>query len=1062
MASQVGDLSNALQTELHRHSFSKTAEPSSPKQASNPGSPVAFPLDRDPSAFTGPRRQTGRRQPSVLSAPAESVLNVNGICKATAFCEIYVLGNDDLLSLLDKYPAQRTELLERARAIQKKNYTMNQSLMEQLGGMGASGRLHSNSIGNGRPQHTRLPSMDIHDSGLDSTRHLFTRHFNYAESLNTGNGAPKGELLTIARADVTPQGSSSNLLSLHSASSPKATLTSMKPPGSPPGLSSAGVHQRNPSQMNKSKMVYEMIQSAAAEQQKAQDALNAAQTDMGNAGASKAEMLASSQNKGSGWRGWFKIIVAPASTFRLVWSMLSVAALMYLAISVPISVVLSLDPFETSTITNESWYTDPYFFLVNILVDLFFFVDIYLHWNHFAYMHHGLVIRKLRNIRKHYLYDKSNILHYIQAPYVKIRRILDLSHTNVGGLLKRPLKGRQGGDASKTKKKKMTHAGIFNGFLLDLCMTLPFEIFAAVPVIGVKYGGLLRFNRVLRIAYLFYYFNFIEMWLQNVERDNETASTITDLAADPLAAGVLGPSALVGKKLDMKSIARVVRESFFTFHINHKFLDVFRYLLVLILALWMLAFGWILVAFVPNIRGTSWLERDHLKVSGSVKDTFARSIYLVLLSRTADSEAVSNLEICMSILVMLIGMFLVPGIVGLLEGIVENLDAVSDVFEEKRTVVRSYMNLRNASGELQTRVLSYYDFLWAHHSVDESHLKQHLPPNLHASISVHRFEKLLHKFDFVRGCDSAFLRDFSAGLQLRILPPNLRLYTAGSMALEMFVVASGELRVSDQANAVLATLLPGSVYGQTTLLIDPPPIRDETVVVIDYSQLVVLTREALLSVLDLHPISHEYIAKRLERQTQGLMAKQRTNRGLQVGSDDEEAEAPGEVTSPGDELKERERLAQRHARKRNFGIIQQSHASVIAPRNGDLPNEATLKSLLPSTKRGSMTSTTGALPTGVNPKLMVDEGWLILPTSRWHFVWHALCLIANLWNIFVVPMRIAFLSDPDKFSGVNMTAIYLFDYASDAFFLADIIIRSRFMAVLVSGQSNSKEHASCR
>ena len=142
---------------------------------------------------------------------------------------------------------------------------------------------------------------------------------------------------------------------------------------------------------------------------------------------------------------------------------------MYLAISVPISVVLSLDPFESSTITNESWYTDPWFFLINVVVDLFFFVDMYLHWNHFAYMHHGLVIRKLRNIRKHYVLGQvERLCTTLRHRILLIQRIMDLSHTTVGGLLKRPLKGRNAqGDASEDKEEKDAARRVYSmGFLL--------------------------------------------------------------------------------------------------------------------------------------------------------------------------------------------------------------------------------------------------------------------------------------------------------------------------------------------------------------------------------------------------------------------------------------------------------------------------------------------------------------------------------------------------------------------------------------------------------------------
>ena len=707
---------------------------------------------------------------------------INGLCKSTAFCELYVLSDEDLGAVLARWPAERKAFLAGAREIQRHSYVANQSLLQHLdlfagaagAGGGGGGGGDAGPASAHRPSMNRARSTSLSDT--DFSRHLFQRHNSFSIGMDTGDMShnqhqhqhhqqPQPQLqpqpplsargLTSTHPHpyahhplvLPPHQSTSSSQPLHGHFAPPPPHHPPSPSPATPVTPGAGkLKAATPARHVQygSNLVYDMIRSAQEEQQRVDQQREVQKLQ--NADSSKRDMLQSARRV-----HWWQVIIAPASTFRLVWSLLSLCGLLYLAISVPVSVLFAVDPFLHDSVTAaESWAVLPWFLVLNVLVDCFFAADIFLHANHFAFVNHGMVIRKLRSIRKHYMRDKSDVAYYVVTPLKALRLLIEEqcmggARAHGGGSGRKRSGGGGGGSHGRgsrrsaaaaasagSRRRTAPHGGLFNGLLLDVLISLPFELLALVPAIGLEWGGVLRVNRLVRVMYLSYYFRFIEMYLQNVEREqdhseqNNAQSTVVAAAAPAAATAVAAPTALGSGAVvatpapspsssflstaasSCHRLLRALRSLLFSFALNPKFLDVFRILLVLALALWLLGCFWSLLACVPSVRGVSWLERDHLHVSDSVLHTVIRAMWLVLLSRTSDSEAVSDLEMCGSMLIMLVGTFLVPTIVGLLEHLVENLDAVESAFEEKRTIVRSYMSLKSAPPTLQTRVLAYY------------------------------------------------------------------------------------------------------------------------------------------------------------------------------------------------------------------------------------------------------------------------------------------------------------------------------------------------------------------
>lgn len=172
-------------------------------------------------------------------------------------------------------------------------------------------------------------------------------------------------------------------------------------------------------------------------------------------------------------------------------------------------------------------------------------------------------------------------------------------------------------------------------FLVDIVAFIPWEVLF-LPGVGGKAATYFRVARMLRARHLGYYF-----------------SRITHFVEVKLKA-------------------------------NGKLVHMVQQMLLLLLVIYMLAIVWICIAWTggSDSQLLNWIERDSLVADYSDRETMIlmRAIYYVMSTLTTmgtgDIIPASNAEIVFSMAVMLLGMFIVPTIVGLLMSAVQNLDAV--------------------------------------------------------------------------------------------------------------------------------------------------------------------------------------------------------------------------------------------------------------------------------------------------------------------------------------------------------------------------------------------------
>ena len=101
----------------------------------------------------------------------------------------------------------------------------------------------------------------------------------------------------------------------------------------------------------------------------------------------------SNDDMGEKSKGWVEL---PGSTFRMIWNLVFVVAFVYVLVSVPYRVAFENRPYPTIALA-EPWI------VFDIIVDLLFCADIYLHAFHFAVEKDGAMLKRQEEFFQEYL-----------------------------------------------------------------------------------------------------------------------------------------------------------------------------------------------------------------------------------------------------------------------------------------------------------------------------------------------------------------------------------------------------------------------------------------------------------------------------------------------------------------------------------------------------------------------------------------------------------------------------------------------------------------------------------
>jgi len=168
----------------------------------------------------------------------------------------------------------------------------------------------------------------------------------------------------------------------------------------------------------------------------------------------------------------------------------------------------------------------------------------------------------------------------------------------------------------------------------------------------------------------------------------------------------------------------------------------------------------------------------------------------------------------------LMGVLIFATIFGNVGAMINEMDAQRTEFQHKVDAVKRYMEIRNVGGELQDRVIKWFDYTWNNkQSIDDRQALDFLPEKLRAEISIHVHLKTLRRVSIFQDCEPGLLVELVLQLRLQVFSPGDYICRKGDIGKEMYIVKRGKLQVvSEDGKKVFVTLSDGSVFGEVSIL----------------------------------------------------------------------------------------------------------------------------------------------------------------------------------------------------------------------------------------------------
>ena len=211
----------------------------------------------------------------------------------------------------------------------------------------------------------------------------------------------------------------------------------------------------------------------------------------------------------------------------------------------------------------------------------------------------------------------------------------------------------------------------------------------------------------------------------------------------------------------------------------------------------------------------------------------------------------------------LVGILMFATLVGNIGGIIANMRKSKAKFQGKLDRVKGYMKAMDVPGNLQERVIKWFDYLWTHgHPVDNNTALNSLPDKLKAEIAIHVHFETLKKVDFFDHCDQSFLWELVLRLQIQVYSPGDYVCRKGDVGREMYIVSHGKLEVvAEEDGDVLRVLNHGDYFGEISVLNLGSSHRRRTAFVrsVGYSDLLCLSQNDLFDVLYDYPQAMEVL-----------------------------------------------------------------------------------------------------------------------------------------------------------------------------------------------------------
>ncbi|XP_069350904.1 cyclic nucleotide-gated channel alpha-3 isoform X2 [Eulemur rufifrons] len=247
---------------------------------------------------------------------------------------------------------------------------------------------------------------------------------------------------------------------------------------------------------------------------------------------------------------------------------------------------------------------------------------------------------------------------------------------------------------------------------------------------------------------------------------------------------------------------------------------------------------------------------------GRLSRKYIYSLYWSTLTLTTIGETpppVKDEEYLFVVIDFLVGVLIFATIVGNVGSMISNMNASRAEFQAKIDSIKQYMQFRKVTKDLETRVIRWFDYLWANRkTVDEKEVLKSLPDKLKAEIAINVHLDTLKKVRIFQDCEAGLLVELVLKLRPTVFSPGDYICKKGDIGREMYIIKEGKLAVvADDGITQFVVLSDGSYFGEISILnikgSKSGNRRTANIRSIGYSDLFCLSKDDLMEALTEYP-----------------------------------------------------------------------------------------------------------------------------------------------------------------------------------------------------------------
>jgi CRP-like cAMP-binding protein len=156
----------------------------------------------------------------------------------------------------------------------------------------------------------------------------------------------------------------------------------------------------------------------------------------------------------------------------------------------------------------------------------------------------------------------------------------------------------------------------------------------------------------------------------------------------------------------------------------------------------------------------------------------------------------SNYDVCLSLFVMLTGVFVVSYLIGKVGHLIFNLNASAAEFKAEAAFVSQLLDYRKVSPEVTQRVTEYMKHVWtSQKGIDPNVAIRGLPMAIRTDIMMYLFEDMIRKVPRFKDLDDNFVRQLVTELTFVELPAGEFVFRQGQIGDSMYFISKGLVEI---------------------------------------------------------------------------------------------------------------------------------------------------------------------------------------------------------------------------------------------------------------------------